>query len=356
MSMLHSEFFGNTVGQYLVAVATFAAILLGSYLTRRVVVSRLRALTRNAELGLNGLFGSLLQMVRAPEIVSVALWAASRHLELPFAFDRFLYGLLLVLLTYRAVTMLRLAVDYAVRRALCAQGRLSESDQGTARNLSYLSSGLLWVLAALFVLSNLGFNVSSMLAGLGIGGVAVALAAQSVLGDLFSAFAIYLDRPFVVGDFIVVGGLQGTVEHIGVKTTRVRSLSGEMLVIANSKLTSSDIQNFRMLRERRVVLNIKVPFQTPPEKVRRIPALLRTAVAAAAKARFDRAHLKAFGDEGFEFEAVYFVTDPSYAIYMDINQDIHLAILDAFRKDDVAFALPARSVVLQREGAAPSTV
>jgi small-conductance mechanosensitive channel len=197
------------------------------------------------------------------------------------------------------------------------------------------------MLAVLFVLSNLGFNVSSMLAGLGIGGVAVALAAQAVLGDLFSAFAIYLDRPFVVGDFIVVGDKQGTVEQIGIKTTRVRSLSGEMLVFANSRLTSAEIQNFRQLIERRIVVIVGVPYQTSAEQVRIIPELLKSAVAASAKARFDRAHLKAFEQSGFSFELVYFVTDPTYAVYMDANQAIHLAILDAFRKEKIFFAMPA---------------
>jgi len=192
--------------------------------------------------------------------------------------------------------------------------------------------------------------VSSMLAGLGIGGVAVALAAQAVLGDLFSALAIYLDRPFVAGDFIVVGDKQGTVEQIGIKTTRVRSLSGEMLVFANSKLTSADIQNFRQLRERRVVIIVGVPYQTSAEQVRKIPGLLRSAVSAQAQARFVRAHLKAFEQSGFSFELVYYVIDHAYAVYMEVNQAIHLAVLDSFCKEGIAFAMPA-TVFHQAPGA-----
>ena len=337
--MLEREILGNTIWAYLLSSGTFLAIVGGCLLARRLGISRL--LTKRRGEGLRDLLVALLQKVRMAECGLLALFLATRHLEMPHRLDRLIYAAALLALTYRALTMLQSAADYAVLRLLASKGRTSEADRGTARGISYLAGALLWILAVLFALSNLGFNVSSMLAGLGIGGVAVALAAQAVLGDLFSAFAIYLDRPFVVGDFIVVGDKQGTVEQIGIKTTRVRSLSGEMLVFANSKLTSADIQNFRQLRERRIVLIVGVPYQTSAEQVRKIPALLQSAVAAAAQARFDRAHLKAFEQSGFSFELVYYVVDPAYAVYMEVNQAIHLAILDAFRKDKIAFAMPA---------------
>ncbi|MDD5627712.1 MAG: mechanosensitive ion channel family protein [Elusimicrobia bacterium] len=339
--MLEREFLGNSVWEYLVSLGTFLGILVAFSIVRKVAIARLRALAAKTETDLDDLVLDLLEMIRPPEVVLVALWAASRHLGLPAKSEQLLYAVLLAVLTYRAVTLLRVGADYAIRKLLSAQGRGSEADRGTARNLSYIISGLLWVVATLFVLSNLGFNVSSMLAGLGIGGVAVALAAQAILGDLFSALAIYLDRPFVVGDFIVVGDKQGTVEHIGVKTTRVRALSGEMLIMANSKLTSSEIQNFRLLRERRICLTLSVPYSTPPEQVARIPALVKAAVQAVPKTRFDRAHLCAFGEKGFSFEAVYFVTEPDYNVYMDANQAIHLGILEAFRKERIVPAMPA---------------
>jgi small-conductance mechanosensitive channel len=333
------EFFGNTVWAYLAAAGTFLAIVGGCLAARRLGISRLLAQRR--EEGLRDLMVTLLKKIRMAECGLVAIYFATRHLLVPHRLDRLIYSAALLAVTYRALTMLQAASDYAVLHVLAAKGRTSDSDRGTARGISYLIAALLWTLALLFALSNLGFNVSSMLAGLGIGGVAVALAAQAVLGDLFSAFAIYLDRPFVVGDFIVVGDKQGTVEQIGIKTTRVRSLSGEMLVLANSKLTSADIQNFRQLRERRIVVIVGVPYQTSAEQVRKIPSLLQSAVAAAVPARFDRAHLKAFEPSGFSFELVYYVMNPGYSVYMDVNQAVHLAILDAFSKENIAFALPA---------------
>jgi len=351
--MLQREILGNTVWAYLVSLGGFLAVLWGFILARRAGVSRLRSLAPRDAVGLEGLSADLLEKIRTPECVLAALYLATRQLQIHRRLDRLLYAAVLLALTYRAVTMLQVAADYAVRRLLAAPGRDSEADRGTARSISYLIGVLLWALAVLFALSNLGFNVNSMLAGLGIGGVAVALAAQAVLGDLFSAFAIYLDRPFVVGDLIAVGDMTGTVERIGIKTTRVRSLSGEMLIIANSRLTSAQIQNFRQLRERRVVVSVGVPYQTQAEQVRKIPALLRAAVAAAPQARCDRAHLKSFGETGFSFELVYFVTDPDYGVYMDANQAIHLAILEAFRKEKISFALPARNLFHQGPGAGP---
>ena len=343
--MLKQEFLGNTFGYYLLSLAAFLAVLLGFVLARRDLASRLRSLAQAAATDVDELVGELFGKIRLPECVLLALWMATRHLHLPVLINRLLHALLLVVLTYRVVTMIQVAANHALRRMLASRGGGSAADKGTMRSFSYLVSGLLWFLAALFVLSNLGFNVSSMLAGLGIGGVAVALAAQAILGDLFSAFAIYLDRPFVVGDFIVVDALMGTVEHIGIKTTRVRALSGEMLVIANSKLTSSQIQNFRQLQERRIALAVGVPYQISEEQVKKIPEILRRAVASAPKARFDRAHLKSFGETGFSFELVYFVVDPSYVVYMDVNEAIHLSILQAFRREGIDFALPTRTLL-----------
>ncbi len=339
--MLSHEIFGNTAAAHLLALGIFAVVLWGVILARRLGAARLHQLALRTGDGVETLFGKLLDRVRMPEVALVALYLATRHLHMAHHLNRLIYAAALAAVVYRAVTLLQVVADFALRKALSDNSRPSADDEGKAKGLSYLVGFLLWILAVLFVLSNLGFNVTSMLAGLGIGGVAVALAAQAVLGDFFSALAIYLDRPFVLGDFIVADDMQGTVEAIGIKTTRLRALSGEMLVIPNSKLTSTKIQNFRHLRERRIVIIVGVPYQTSAEQVKKIPELLRSAVAASAKARFDRAHLKAFEPSGFSFELVYYVLDPVYAVFMDVNQAIHLAILDAFRKEGISFAMPA---------------
>ena len=181
--------------------------------------------------------------------------------------------------------------------------------------------------------------------------MAVALAAQSILGDLFSAVAIYLDKPFEVGDFIVLDDYKGTVEHVGIKTTRVRSLSGEVLVFANSHLTSSRIRNFQLMKERRVVLNFGLVLQTPVDKVKAVPRVVKDIILNTEKVKLDRVHFSGLGESALQFEAVYFVQDPDFNLYMDLNQRILLSILEAFEAEGVRLAYPTRT--LFHEGPAP---
>jgi small-conductance mechanosensitive channel len=206
----------------------------------------------------------------------------------------------------------------------------------------------LWSTVALLVLANLGIDVTAMVAGLGIGGIAVALAAQNILGDLFASASIVLDKPFVIGDFIIVGEDMGTVEHIGLKTTRVRSLSGEQLVFANNDLLKSRIRNFKRMNERRAAFGIGVTYQTPAEKLAAIPAMLREAVEAQSPTRFDRAHFKQYGDSALLFEVVYYVLSPDYNLYMDIQQAINLAVFRRFAEEQIEFAHPTYTVCLKK--------
>ncbi len=208
--------------------------------------------------------------------------------------------------------------------------------------LRVIGTGLVWIVVGLVVLDNIGVDVTAGIAGLGVGGIAVALAVQNVLGDLFASLSIVMDRPFSVGDFITVGAESGTVEHIGLKTTRLRSISGELLVMGNSDLLQSRIRNFKHMTERRAVLPIAVVYETPRAKVERIPGLLREAVAPQEKVRFDRAHFKGFGAAALDFELVYFVSSPDYLVYMDIQQAVNLAILASFEREGIDFAHPAQ--------------
>ena len=186
-------------------------------------------------------------------------------------------------------------LDFAVARS--ADGR-KEADPASATTLGalgFLGRLAIWTAAVLLVMANLGINVTALVAGFGIGGVAVALAAQNILGDLFASASIVLDKPFVLGDFIVVDDKSGTVEHIGLKTTRLRSLSGEQLIFSNADLLKSRIHNYQRMSERRAALSINVAYGTPYEKLAAIPAMLREAVESQPQARFDRAHFARLG-------------------------------------------------------------
>jgi small-conductance mechanosensitive channel len=222
------------------------------------------------------------------------------------------------------------------------QSRLAEHPEEvtTMSALAFLAKVTLYTVILLLILDNLNVNVTALLAGLGVGGVAVALAAQNILGDLFSSMSIVLDKPFVLGDFIVVDDLMGTIEHIGLKTTRVRSLSGEQLIFSNSDLLKSRIRNFKRMQQRRVVFTIRVVYETPLARLKQIPDILRDAIEDCQKTRFDRAHFASFGDSSLNFEAVYFVLSADFNLYMDIQQQINLQIMQSFMEKKIKFSFP----------------
>ena len=193
-------------------------------------------------------------------------------------------------------------------------------------------------------LSNLGIEITPLVASLGVGGIAIAIALQSVLGDLFAAFAIYFDKPFKEGDFIIVGNDMGTVEKIGIKTTRIQTLQGQELVVSNSELTNSRVNNYKKMKERRVVTNIGVEYSTPTKKLKKINGIVKKAVETTKESRFDRVHFKAFGDFSLNFELVYYVTSPDYVKYMDVQQEINFKIREAFEKEKIVFAFPTQTI------------
>lgn len=224
----------------------------------------------------------------------------------------------------------------------------SGADITRIRPLRSVAIVVVWLIGLLFLLDNLGFNVSAVVAGLGIGGIAVALAAQELLGDLFAYFVILFDRPFELGDFLIFGDILGSVEHIGVKTTRLRSLSGEQIIVSNGDLTNSRVRNYKRMEERRVVFRVGVVYSTAIEKLETIPTMIREIVESEELARFDRAHFAAYGDWSLSFEVVFYVLSPDYAVYMDIQERINLGIYRRFQEQEIEFAFPTRTIELNR--------
>jgi len=225
--------------------------------------------------------------------------------------------------------------------------RRKETDAASATTLSalgFVGRMAIWTAAVLLAVANLGIDVTALVAGFGIGGIAVALAAQNILGDLFASASIVLDKPFVLGDFIIVDDKMGNVEYIGLKTTRLRSISGEQLIFSNADLLKSRIHNYKQMYQRRVVFTIDVTYDTPCEKVSAISAMLRETVESQERVRFDRAHFARFGESALIFEVVFYVLAAEYGVYMDIQQAINLAILRRFTDENIEFAFPSRTV------------
>jgi small-conductance mechanosensitive channel len=221
-------------------------------------------------------------------------------------------------------------------------------------SLNFVLRLVLWVLIALLALENLGVNVTALVTGLGIGGIAIALALQNILGDVFASLSIAIDKPFVLGDNLQVDNFVGTVEDVGLKTTRLRSLSGEQLIFANGDLLKSRIRNLRRMADRRVVLAFGVDYKTPADQVEKVPALLRGIVESQPGVRFDRAHFKGFGQGSLDFEAVYFLADPDYNLYMDSQQAVLLALMRALEREGIRLAQPDRTLWIAAEAEPPA--
>ena len=234
-------------------------------------------------------------------------------------------------------------INYGLRYYWLKQSK----DAALERSLKGMSSVIkiiIWALALIFFLDNLGFKISTVIAGLGIGGVAIALAAQAVLGDLFSYFSILFDRPFEVGDFIILDDYLGCVEYVGIKTTRIRSLGGEQLIFSNTDLTNSRVRNYKRMEKRRVLFKLGVTYQTPVEVLKKIPKLIEDIVKGVDDTVFDRAHFFSYGDFSLIFEIVYYVMGPDYNKYMDIQQKINFAIKEKFEKQGIEFAYPTQTL------------
>jgi small-conductance mechanosensitive channel len=230
-------------------------------------------------------------------------------------------------------------------------GEAADQDSRVRPLLGFLRA-LVWLAAGLVYLENLGIRMSSVLAGLGIGGIAVALAAQSILGDLFSYFIIYLDKPFDEGDFIAFDDISGTVDRIGIKTTKIRALSGELVVVANSVLTGSRIRNYKKMERRRVAFTIGIVLETDRAMIEAVPGIIRAAIEERSSVEFDRAHLKAISPSSLDFESVYYLATPDYVEFMDAHQATLLRIIEEFDKAGIKLAYPTTTVHLRAGGAA----
>ncbi|NLI55091.1 MAG: mechanosensitive ion channel family protein, partial [Clostridiales bacterium] len=222
-----------------------------------------------------------------------------------------------------------------------------ESGQLAVKWMARIAKILIWALALILFLDNIGVKITSLVTGLGIGGVAIAFAAQNVLTDIFCFFTIFFDKPFELGDFIIAGDHMGTVEHIGVKTTRLRALGGEQLVVSNADLTGSRIRNFKTMQQRRVLFTLGVTYNTPSEKLRKIPEMIKQVVEETENATFSRAHFAAYGAYSLNIEIVYYVLTSDYDQYMDINQRINFGIMEGFERLGVSFAFPTTTVQVE---------
>lgn len=339
MNFLGREIYGATSLQWLIAVAVLGGVYVTLSLVRRLLVRRLGSLASRTTTDWDDLIVQLVDRTRWYFLLLVAGYAATRVLPVPTDFVRVLRAIAVVVVLVQAGVWGNGIFGFAAEHYSRQRATADSGTRATIQALGYASRFVLWSLLIITALQNFGINVTALVTGLGIGGIAIALAVQNILGDLFAALAIVLDKPFVVGDSIQVDSVNGTIEHVGLKTTRVRSVSGEQIVISNAELLKSRIRNFKRMEQRRAVFNLDLAFDTAPEKLTAIPALVQRVIEAQPDVRFDRSHLLTIAETGLRIETVYFVLDPDYNRYADIQHAINIEVLKQLSAARVDLAL-----------------
>jgi len=340
--------FGNSLKNWMLSILITLILYFTFYAVKHIFRKKLAALAEEEDGNWDRLAIKFINQLHPIFLLIIAIYAGSVNLSLTPAIEKLIKYLAGIFLLIQIGLLSSLVINFYINRY---KEQKIESNAGavtTATSAGFILRLMIWLVLILVALDNLGVNIKTLIAGLGISGIAVALAVQNILGDLFASLSIVLDKPFVIGDFIIVNDYMGTVENVGLKTTRIRSLSGEQLVFSNGDLLKSRIRNFKRMYERRVVFSIGVLYQTPYEKLRLIPKMIREIIENQKPVRFDRAHFKEYGDYSLKFEIVYWIHSPDYNIYMDIQQAINLEIYKKFEASDIAFAYPTQTLLLEQ--------
>jgi small-conductance mechanosensitive channel len=345
--------FANSLETWAIAALIALGAMLILLIARRYVLERLAGLIFGRRQNIKAATKKLVQQTKFTFILVISIYAGSKVLSMPEGTSTF------VALVAGIAFIIQIGIWAHTLVEALITARREESlpeDPGsitTLNAISLITKGVIWTIVLLLVLDNIpGIQVTTLIASLGIGGIAIGLAVQNILGDLFASLSIALDKPFVIGDFIVVGEYRGNVEHVGLKSTRVRSISGEQLIFGNADLLGSRIQNFKRMTRRRAIFNIGVTYQTPADALEAIPTMLKEIVERQENATIDRAHFQTFGDFALIFEVVYYVEAPDYPMFMDIQQAINLQIFRAFEEAGIEFAYPTQTLFVQGQPAA----
>ncbi|MFC1624166.1 mechanosensitive ion channel family protein [Candidatus Omnitrophota bacterium] len=345
--IIERAYLGNRVADYLIFLGLFLAAFGTIKVFQHFILRRLRKWAEKTTTTIDDFLLGIIQRLILPLAYFGAFYLSvnilSLHPLLKKIIDTIGVAILMVFVARLAISL----VGYGFNIYFAKRGKDMASDRSLTGILAVLKVAV-WTLAIIVFLDNMGFKISAVIAGLGIGGVAIALAAQAILGDLFSYFSILFDRPFEVGDFIILDQYLGTIEHIGIKTTRIRSLGGEQVILSNADLTSSRLRNYKRMGKRRVVFKLGVTYQTSLEQLKVIPGIIEKIIKDVKDTTFDRAHFFSYGDFSLVFEIVYYVMSRDYNIYMDTQQVINFAIKKEFETRGIEFAYPTQTLYLNK--------
>ena len=336
--ILAQKYFNNTLGDYLIALSIIVLGTLAVSIFKRTILNKLKKLAALSETDLDDLVIKEVDKFILPIVGFLFVYWGISYLVVSVKVAHVVDGITSVIIAFFAIRLISSTLQ------IILESRIRKQENGDAKikqvsGLMIIVNIVIWVLGSVFLFDNLGYNVSALLTGVGIGGIAIALAAQNIIGDLFNYFVIFFDKPFEVGDSINVDDKNGTIEYIGLKTTRLRANTGEQIIIANSDLTKSRVHNFKRQETRRAQFIITVTYDTANEKLEQIPELIKTIITSTEDTRFDRAHFARFTEYGLVFEVVYFVTVADYMRYMNIQQYVNLKLIEVFKEKEIQFLI-----------------
>jgi len=341
-NILRIKFMGNSLEEYAIALGVFLAIWIGLRVFRGVVLNKLETMAQKTATKLDDKLVQILENISGLFYAFLAFYIMFKMLNLDGVFEKYLDAAFIILVIYEAVKAAQVVLEVGL-------DRVTTTKNATAiHGIQLIAKIILWSIGILVILSNLGFDITALAASLGVGGIAIALAAQNILSDLFASFSIYFDKPFQIGDFIVIGTDKGEVKKIGMKTTRILTLQGEELVVSNKELTEARVQNFKKMKRRRIVFPFGVEYGTPTKKLKKIPEIVEKIIKKETEAEFDRATFTTFGDFSLNYEVVFFMDTSDYLAYAQTQERINLAILEAFEKEKIEMAFPTQTIYLKK--------
>ncbi len=348
--ILNITILDNTILSYLIALGIFIISYSILKFFKFVILNRLKAFAEKTSFKWDDLIIELINMIGWPFYALLSLYISIQFLVVPPIVITILKSLLIIVSAFYAIKIVLRIVEVALQT--WNEHREEKLDPSIIQMIHTVIKISLWSLAFITILANLGYDVSALIAGLGIGSLAVAFAFQRIMEDVFAYFVIHIDRPFKVGETVIVNGEGGTIERIGIKSTRIRSLkSGEELIVSNSQLLNSWIHNYGRVNKRRHLFTIGVTYETPTEKMKQIPEIIKEIVEkeGGSKVEFDRAVFKSYGDFSLNYEIVFYVKERDYGEYLRLVEKIYLAIKERFEKEGIEFAYPTQTVYLKQE-------
>jgi len=342
---LTTIFLNNSIENYILAFSFLIIVYFTIRLFDKFLLEKMDILIKKFSRSFSQFLKKLIKKRIYPLLYLLAIYFAFRQLTIISQLDNFVNYFLMILTVILVVLSLSDIISYSIKKYWGKKERNDE--QLKVLNVTlFLIKILIWTIALIFVMDNLNIQITGLVTGLGISGIAIAFAAQSILTDLFNYFTIFFDKPFDIGDFIITGEYRGTIEHIGVKTTRIRSLSGEQLIISNTDLVNSRINNYKRMQQRRINFNFGLTYDTPLSKLKKVPGIIEETIKNIDKTEFDRAHFAEFAASSLLFQVVYYVKDSDYKIYMDIQQEINFKLKKKLEELEDNFAFPSQTIYL----------